>query len=357
MWTVADVEQRLVEAGRAWADRLGEALAAPARVTPPTPCAATPARSLRAMSSASPRRGPSRDIARTWRKSSAAPRSPWHSLGALGQQDAGLRLKTFHPGEPVALSDVLPMLENLGLRVLNEIPFEVTPRDAARPVWIQEFDLLAPKGTSVDVAEAGGRFEEALRQVWAGTLENDGFNRLVLTAGLSAREIVVLRTYCKHLRQAGSSFSQAYMEDTASAYPHLARTLVRLFEAQFDPAPRAGPPRCRRRGDPRRRSWPALEAGREPRRGPHPARLPPADPQDVADQLLSARRDRAAQALSLDQAREPGHRPAAAAPAAVRDLRLQPTHGGVSPARRQGCARRHPLVRPQGGFPHRDPRA
>ena len=153
------------------------------------------------------------------------------------------------------------MLENLGLRVLNEIPFEVTPRDAARPVWIQEFDLLAPKGTSVDVAEAGGRFEEALRQVWAGTLENDGFNRLVLTAGLSAREIVVLRTYCKHLRQAGSSFSQAYMEDTASAYPHLARLWCDCSRRSSIPAPRrtAAMPPPRRST---RRSWPAWKGSR-----------------------------------------------------------------------------------------------
>src|SRR5205807_2234969 len=83
---------------------------------------------------------------------------------------------------------------------------------------------------------AGGRFEEALRQIWTGTAENDGFNRLVLLAGLSAHAIVVLRAYCKLLRQAGSSFSQAYMEDTTSGHPHLARLLVRLFEAQFDPA-------------------------------------------------------------------------------------------------------------------------
>ena len=155
---------------------------------------------------------------------------------ALSQQGEELRLKTFHSGEPVALSDVLPMLENLGLRVLNEIPFEVTPRGTEKPVWIQEFQLLTRKQEPVDVAELGGRFEEALRQVWSGKSESDGFNRLVLGAGLAARQITVLRTYCKLMRQAGSSFSQAYMEDTASTYPHLARLLVRLFEIQFHPA-------------------------------------------------------------------------------------------------------------------------
>ena len=71
-------------------------------------------------------------------------------------EDGALRLKTFHLGEPAALSDILPMLENLGLRVVNEIPFKVTPRGAEAPVWIQEFQALAPKQASAgDHAMAG----------------------------------------------------------------------------------------------------------------------------------------------------------------------------------------------------------
>ncbi|MEJ1977874.1 MAG: hypothetical protein WDN49_18960 [Acetobacteraceae bacterium] len=137
-----------------------------------------------------------------------------------------LRLKTFHLDEPVVLSDVLPMLENLGLRVINEIPFEVTPRDAVASIWIQEFQVLPRAPDAFDIEAVKPRFEEAFREVWTGRSESDGFNRLVLTAGLSAREVTVLRTYCKVIRQAGSSFSQDYMEDTASAHPHLAQQLV-----------------------------------------------------------------------------------------------------------------------------------
>jgi glutamate dehydrogenase len=228
--SAAEIEHRLVEAGRTWVDRLSEALAG--------------------------HKGPTSDILR--RFASAFPTGYTEHVSAeealrdirlvdeviggtplavvlSGGDGAELRLKTFHLGEPVALSDVLPMLENLGLRVVNEIPFKVTPHGAAKPVWIQEFHLLTCNQMPINLQEVSSRFEEALRQLWSGVLENDGFNRLVLTAGLSAREIVVLRTYCKILRQAGSSFSQAYMEDTASAYPHLARLLVRLFQAQFDP--------------------------------------------------------------------------------------------------------------------------
>ena len=85
------------------------------------------------------------------------------------------------------------------------------------------------------------RFEEALVAVWTGRVENDGFNRLVLAAGLSARQITILRLCAKVMRQAGIGFSQAYMEDALSGHPEIARRLVQLFEIRFDPA-RTGDP-------------------------------------------------------------------------------------------------------------------
>ena len=230
--SAVEIERRLIEAGRAWSDRLNEALvrARGAAATPET---------LRRFAHAFPpgyiehfpAEAAVEDIGLIEEVTAGAP----IAVALSHIEDGALRLKTFHLGEPAALSDILPMLENLGLRVVNEIPFRVTPRRAEAPVWIQEFQALAPKQASAGDHAMGRRLEDALRQVWVGALEDDGFNRLVLTAGLSAREIVVLRTYCKFIRQAGSSFSQAYMEDTASAYPHLAQLLVRLFETQFDP--------------------------------------------------------------------------------------------------------------------------
>src|SRR5581483_2005321 len=81
-----------------------------------------------------------------------------------------------------------------------------------------------------------GTFTQAFAAVWRGEAENDGFNRLVLGAGLTAREVAILRAYSKYLRQVGSAFSQAYMEQTLAANPHVARLLVELFHARFDPA-------------------------------------------------------------------------------------------------------------------------
>jgi len=144
----------------------------------------------------------------------------------------GLRL--YRAKEPVALSDVLPIIENLGLRVVAEEPFRIHCHDDT-PVWVHEFQLFGV-GLLTSVSSAiTARFEEALAAAWTGRIENDGFNRLVLAAGLSARQVTVLRLYAKLLRQAAPIFSQAYTEDAVSGHPDIARRLVRLFETRFDP--------------------------------------------------------------------------------------------------------------------------
>ena len=121
--------------------------------------------------------------------------------------------------------------------------------------------------------------------------------------GSSARQVTVLRLYAKVLRQAGSAFSQAYMEDTLGAHPDIAARLVRLFEIRFDPAGAAAERSLaaigRGAGD-RARARP----GREPRRGPHPAQLSDARAQERAHQLLPAAAVGRAQALSRGQARQ-----------------------------------------------------
>ena len=87
-----------------------------------------------------------------------------------------------------------------------------------------------------DVDALDASFEEAFARIWRGDAENDGFNRLVLAAGLSWKQVAMLRAYCKYLLQTGVPFSQSYMEATLTRYPLLARLLVELFEARFDPA-------------------------------------------------------------------------------------------------------------------------
>ncbi len=150
------------------------------------------------------------------------------------QKPERVHLKVVKRGEPVPISDVLPMLENFGLRVISERPYELAWPDGGA-AWIQDFELEHRERLRVEIPRVEGIFREALLAAWRSEVENDGFNRLLLAAGLNAREIVVLRAYCRYLLQTGVPFSQAYMERTLASNAGIARNLVRLFETLFEP--------------------------------------------------------------------------------------------------------------------------
>ena len=148
-------------------------------------------------------------------------------------------LRLFHPRKPVTLSDILPLAENLGLRVISEAPFLLRKDggdEHTHGVAMQVLRVETTDRSAVDLTVAGPRFIEAIEKLRTGALENDGLNRLVLGAGLAWREIAIVRAYAKYLRQAGVPFSQDYMERALAAYPKVARLLVDLFVARFDPA-------------------------------------------------------------------------------------------------------------------------
>src|SRR4051794_1699186 len=143
-----------------------------------------------------------------------------------------LRCKLYRRGERVSLSDVLPMFESLGLVVTDERPYRVAPQDAA-PVWLYDFGLQCSGPVDADAIRE--RFHEGFARVWAGDAELDGFNALIIAAGLDWREVTMLRAVARYLRQAGIPFSDRYMEDTLLAHPSVASALVALFRARFDP--------------------------------------------------------------------------------------------------------------------------
>ncbi|MBV2210313.1 MAG: NAD-glutamate dehydrogenase [Thermomonas sp.] len=152
-------------------------------------------------------------------------------------QHERLRFKMFRYGAPLVLSEALPVLENMGLKVLSEHVFEVTLDDES--IFIQDFEVMSQIDQfgfeSMDVEAVRGAFEGAFEQVLRGNSENDGFNRLVLSAKLDWQQVAMLRAYSKYLLQTGVPFSQSYMEATLTRYPLLARLLVELFEARFHP--------------------------------------------------------------------------------------------------------------------------
>ncbi|HZD19169.1 MAG TPA: NAD-glutamate dehydrogenase, partial [Burkholderiales bacterium] len=155
------------------------------------------------------------------------------SLRAAGTEEPGmLRFKLYRRGgERMPLSDTLPMLERLGVRVLFEHPHKVEPADAV-PVWVVDFGLVPPGG-ALPLERVRENFHAAFFGMWSRTVEADNLNRLVLSAGLSAREITILRAYARYLRQAGSTFSLPYVEQALATNPRVAALLVQLFLARM----------------------------------------------------------------------------------------------------------------------------
>ncbi|MEE6270818.1 NAD-glutamate dehydrogenase [Streptomyces diastatochromogenes] len=228
------VEARLVEAARSWADGFVEALTAEVGEE-------RAAELLRRYAHAFPEgykadNNPRSAVADLQHLEKLT-EEPGHDIAVSLYEPVNAgpgerRFKIYRRGEPVSLSKVLPGLNRLGVEVVDERPHELRCADATL-AWIYDFGLRMPEHLSGD--DARERFQEAFTAVWTGAAESDDFNQLVLRAGLDWRQAMVLRAYAKYLRQAGSTFSQTYMEDTLSNNVHTTRLLVSLFEARMSP--------------------------------------------------------------------------------------------------------------------------
>ncbi len=263
------------------------------------------------------------------------------------------RFTLYLAGEPATLTAVLPVLQQLGMEVLDERPAELTRPDGLR-VHVYDFGLRLDEPTRAAVAgrsehdiEAG--FCSAFRAAWRGDAESDRFSALVLRAGLPWREVAVLRAYARYARQLGSPFGHQYM--ATPCWP------TRPWPARWWS--------CSARGSTRR----------SPATAPRRATQALADVRELIDAVTGLDADRILRSFlgmitatlrtnfyrqrpflsfKIDPSRGAGHaRPAPA----VRDLRLLAAGRGRAPALRAGRPRRAALVGPPAGLPHRDPRA
>ncbi|MFC3714338.1 NAD-glutamate dehydrogenase [Sphingoaurantiacus capsulatus] len=144
-----------------------------------------------------------------------------------------VRVKIYRLGQIIPLSDAVPVLENFGLRVIDEFAFDLA---GGRLGWIHDFLVETPDHSPIDLEDARLRVEPALRAVLVAEQENDVFNALVLGVGLDARAVGWLRAYFRYLRQTGVAYGLATVVDALRRYPDIARDLVAMFEARFDPA-------------------------------------------------------------------------------------------------------------------------
>lgn len=234
------IEARLVEAARSWADGFGEALTAEFGEE-------RAAELLRRYGSAFPEgykadhnpRAAVADLVHLEKLTRDDTKDFALSLyEPVGAGPGERRFKIYRTGEQVSLSAVLPAINRMGVEVTDERPYELRCSDRTT-AWIYDFGLRLPKSLNGNGDYLGDdgreRFQQAFAATWTGAAENDGFNALVLSAGLNWRQAMVLRAYAKYLRQAGSTFSQDYMEDTLRNNVHTTRLLVSLFEARMSP--------------------------------------------------------------------------------------------------------------------------
>ncbi|MEE9451854.1 MAG: NAD-glutamate dehydrogenase, partial [Gammaproteobacteria bacterium] len=145
-----------------------------------------------------------------------------------------LHLKVYLYDNTIPLSDALPVLENMGLRVISEHPYSLRSQDG-RLIWINDFGMRYDASTLLYSDDLKENLQEIFNRVWRGEVKSDSLNKLVLKAGLNWREIVVLRSYAKYLRQIGFTFSQDYIEHTLITHVDITKNLIGLFLLRFDP--------------------------------------------------------------------------------------------------------------------------
>ena len=189
--------------------------------------------------------------------------TPEHPLGVDFYRQGGAApsragLKVFSHNRAISLSERVPVLENMGFRVLDERTYHIRPAGAAE-VWFHDMELESASGQPIDLAALEARLEACFLVVMGKKAESDGYNALVLAAGLGWRDVALIRTISRFLRQIRVPYSQDYMWTTLRKYPGIAAQIVSLFQTRFDPHLAVAPHRTRgargrdRRGQSKRR--------------------------------------------------------------------------------------------------------
>ena len=144
-------------------------------------------------------------------------------------------LKIYRGGNAIPISDLLPMLENMGLRVIAERPYQLDISVASKG-WIQDLELELRSTATPKFESLAAEIKHTFTAVWTGRMDNDSLNRLTLCAGVPWQLIVVMRAYCRYLLQTGLPFSLGYIADVLVRHATVARLLTDLFVARFNPA-------------------------------------------------------------------------------------------------------------------------
>ncbi|MEI6897493.1 MAG: NAD-glutamate dehydrogenase [Psychromonas sp.] len=157
-----------------------------------------------------------------------------HFYRSMEANSSELKLKLFHQNGALLLSDLIPILENMGLKVAEEYPYKVTPYEE-NSFWLYDFTLLYSQSKNFNPEKYRDLFADAFLSVWYAKTDNDSFNKLILGAGLTYRDIEMLRAYAKYLKQLCFGFSHFSIAKTLLVHNKLVKEIVALFNIRFDP--------------------------------------------------------------------------------------------------------------------------
>ncbi len=150
------------------------------------------------------------------------------------QKEDELRFKIYSAGEHVVLSDVIPILENMGMRVLGEHPYQITKADGDI-YWISDFKVSHPSSDAQPIETTAPLLQQTFDQIWSGQAESDPFNQLIILTGLNWREVAILRAYARYIKQLRFGFSQPFLAETLATNKSLTKQLIDLFHTRFNP--------------------------------------------------------------------------------------------------------------------------
>ncbi len=231
---VAEIQEQVIELAQSWRDGLAEALQESCGEERGNELLHRFASGLTASYQHlfSPRRA-AIDLEHIWALSQGEPLSI-SLYRSVDEDNSMVHFKLFNPGQELPLSDIMPILENLGFLVIGEHPFEVVDHEG-RVFWIHDFSLQARSGQDVDMHRLRPIFEELFRRVWLGEAENDGFNRLLLSSYLDWRQIAILRTYARYMQQIRFSNSQSFIANSLVSHMQLTDLILQMFDNRFNP--------------------------------------------------------------------------------------------------------------------------
>ncbi len=227
------LEAEIAEAARTWEDRFAAAVRAGGQ--PPEAVTAALERHLGAFPAGyRDRFAPDEALADVAAIEGFTEGEPVRTRAYRTAQDGAInfRFKLYRLGQPAPLAEVLPILENMGLKAIAEAGFPIS-RPGEPTVWVHDFEIEDPRGADLVFSEVKPAFEAAVTAVWSGRTENDGFNRLVMELSIPWREVALVRALARYRQQSGLDPSQRVQEQALSNHPGVSRLILDLFRIKF----------------------------------------------------------------------------------------------------------------------------